>query len=122
MENPCQSSVFVNPSRTIKSAVESLESSYFPVRRFGSGSFGKISPTFMKSWCSCQNNSNGLQRLNMVRLAFQRPKLSIYNYVYLLLSSSVLAPFAKCTIFFVTFFFVLSSLLPRLFRVLFISL
>jgi hypothetical protein len=57
-----QSSFFVNPSRTIKSAVECLESSYFPVRRFGSGSFGKISPMFMKSWCSCQNNSNGLQR------------------------------------------------------------
>jgi hypothetical protein len=58
-----QSSFFVNPSRTIKSADECLESSYFSVRRFGSGSFGKISPTFMKSWCSCQNNSNGLQRL-----------------------------------------------------------
>jgi hypothetical protein len=58
----------------------------------------------------------------MVRLAFQRPKLSIYNYVYLLLSPSVLAPFAKCTIFFVTFFFVLSSLLPRLFRVLYTPL
>jgi hypothetical protein len=57
-----QSSFFVNPCRTIKSAVECLESSYFPVRRFGSGYFGKISPTFMKSWCSCQNNSNGLQR------------------------------------------------------------
>jgi hypothetical protein len=51
-----KSSVFVNPSRTIKSAVECLESSYFPVRRFGSGYLGKISPTFMKSWCSCQNN------------------------------------------------------------------
>jgi hypothetical protein len=58
-----QSSFFVNPSRTIKSAVECLESSCFPVRRFGSGYFGKISPKVMKSWCLCQNNSNGLQRL-----------------------------------------------------------
>jgi hypothetical protein len=48
MENPCQSSVFVNPSRTIKSAVEGLESSYFPVRRVGPGYFGKISPKVMK--------------------------------------------------------------------------
>jgi hypothetical protein len=72
-----QSSFFVNPSRTIKSAVESLESSYFPVRRFGSGSFGKISPTFMKSWCSCQNNSNGLQRsLVSCRCGFRSSFLS----------------------------------------------
>ena len=39
--------------------------------------------------------SNGL---NMVRLAFQRSNLSVYYYVYLLLSSSLLALFAKCTI------------------------
>ena len=35
----------------------------------------------------------------MVRLAFQRSNLSIYYYVYLLLSSSFLALSAKCTIF-----------------------
>jgi hypothetical protein len=39
---------FVNPSRTIKSAVECLESSYFPVRRLVLGIFGKISPKVMK--------------------------------------------------------------------------
>jgi hypothetical protein len=39
--------------------------------------------------------------LNMVRLAFQYSKLSIYYYVYLYLSSSFLALSAKCTIFFV---------------------
>jgi hypothetical protein len=37
----------------------------------------------------------------MVRLAFQRSYLSIYNYVSLLLSSSILELSAKCTIFFV---------------------
>jgi hypothetical protein len=40
--------------------------------------------------------------LNMVRLAFQRSKFSIYCYFYLLLSSLILALSAKCTIFFVT--------------------
>jgi len=39
--------------------------------------------------------------LNMVRLAFQRSKFSVYYYVYLLLSSLFLALSAKCTIFFV---------------------
>jgi len=39
--------------------------------------------------------------LNMVRLAFQRSKFSGLHYVYLLLSSLVLALSAKCTIFFV---------------------
>ena len=37
--------------------------------------------------------------LNMVRLAFQRSKLSIHHDVYLLLSASLLALSAKCTIF-----------------------
>jgi hypothetical protein len=77
-----QSSFFVNPSRTIKSAVESLESSYFPVRRFGSGSFGKISPTFMKSWCSCQNNSNGLQRPVYGAVASRRVLCTIHIVVF----------------------------------------
>ena len=40
--------------------------------------------------------------LNMVRLAFQCSKFSIYYYVYLLLSPSYLALSAKCTIFGVT--------------------
>ncbi|RAJ24528.1 hypothetical protein LX77_02082 [Gelidibacter algens] len=40
--------------------------------------------------------------LNMVRLAFQRSKFSVYYFVYLLLSSSYLALSAKCTIFFVS--------------------
>jgi hypothetical protein len=43
-----QSSFFVNLSSTIKSTVEGLESSYFPVRRVGPGYFGKISPKVMK--------------------------------------------------------------------------
>ncbi len=39
--------------------------------------------------------------LNMVRLAFQHSNLPIYYYIYLLISSSILALSAKCTIFFV---------------------
>ncbi|WP_297708045.1 hypothetical protein, partial [uncultured Eudoraea sp.] len=39
--------------------------------------------------------------LNMVRLPFQRTNSSIYQYVYLLLASSILSLSAKCPIFYV---------------------
>ena len=38
--------------------------------------------------------------LNMVRLAFQRSKISGLHYVYLTLSSLCLAQYAICSIFF----------------------
>jgi hypothetical protein len=68
-----QSSFFVNPYRTIKSAVECLESSRFLVRRLGSGYFGKISPTFMKSWCSCQNNQMAYNGPGYVKCGILKP-------------------------------------------------
>ena len=57
-------------------------------------------------WFKILMKSNGL---DMVRLAFQRSNFSIYYYLYLFLSSSLLAPSAKCAIFFVRQRFYYSS-------------